>query len=114
MTPETVLQLGRNALEVAWDEGPLAGLDSKTQREQYAELARMPGAVARKEGDAAAALPPTNGIAVAASRSERREKRMLVSCGLACVRVYRGRGTREAANRCTLVLLGADRGVGSA
>jgi isoquinoline 1-oxidoreductase beta subunit len=49
-------RLGRNALEIAWDEGPLAGLDSKAQSEQYAELARMPGAVARKEGDVAAAM----------------------------------------------------------
>jgi isoquinoline 1-oxidoreductase subunit beta len=47
---------GRQALTVAWDEGPLATLDSRTQGEEYAELAKMPGAVARKEGDAAAAL----------------------------------------------------------
>src|SRR5262249_20377795 len=47
---------GREALEVVWDEGPLATLDSRTQGEQYAELARKPGAVARKEGDVAAAL----------------------------------------------------------
>jgi len=49
-------KLGREALEIVWDEGPLAGLDSRTQREQYAELAKQPGAVARKEGDAAAAM----------------------------------------------------------
>jgi isoquinoline 1-oxidoreductase beta subunit len=49
-------RLGREALEIVWDEGPLATLDSRTQREQYAELAARPGAVARKEGDAAAAL----------------------------------------------------------
>jgi isoquinoline 1-oxidoreductase subunit beta len=47
---------GRQALTVEWDEGPLATLDSRTQREQYAELARKPGVVARKEGDAADAL----------------------------------------------------------
>jgi isoquinoline 1-oxidoreductase beta subunit len=47
---------GRDALEVVWDEGPLATLDSRTQREQYAELAKKPGVVTRKEGDAAAAL----------------------------------------------------------
>jgi isoquinoline 1-oxidoreductase beta subunit len=47
---------GREVLEVAWDEGPLATLDSKAQREQYADLAKQDGAVARKEGDVAAAL----------------------------------------------------------
>jgi isoquinoline 1-oxidoreductase beta subunit len=47
---------GREALEVTWDEGPLAALDSGKQREEYAELAKKQGAVARKEGDAAAAL----------------------------------------------------------
>lgn len=49
-------KLGREALEIVWDDGPLAGLDSQTQREQYAELAKRPGAVAKKEGDAATAL----------------------------------------------------------
>jgi isoquinoline 1-oxidoreductase beta subunit len=47
---------GRQALTISWDEGPLAGLDSQRQREQYAELARQPGAIARKSGDGAAAL----------------------------------------------------------
>ncbi|MDQ6801785.1 MAG: xanthine dehydrogenase family protein molybdopterin-binding subunit [Acidobacteriota bacterium] len=47
---------GREALEVVWDEGPLSGLDSAAQRDQYAELAKQPGAVAKKEGDAAAAM----------------------------------------------------------
>jgi isoquinoline 1-oxidoreductase beta subunit len=47
---------GREALEITWDEGPLATLDSGEQRRQYAELAKQAGAVARKEGDAAAAL----------------------------------------------------------
>lgn len=49
-------KLGREALEIVWDEGPQAMLDSRTQRDQYAELASKPGAVARKEGDAGAAL----------------------------------------------------------
>jgi len=49
-------KLGREALEIVWEEGPLATLDSRTQREEYAELAKKPGAVARKEGDAASAL----------------------------------------------------------
>ena len=44
-------KLGRDALEIVWDEGELATLDSKTQGEQYAELAKQPGAVAKKEGD---------------------------------------------------------------
>ena len=47
---------GREALEVVWDDGPLAGLDSRTQLEQYAELAKKPGVAARKDGDAAEAL----------------------------------------------------------
>ena len=49
-------KLGREALEIVWDEGPLAGLDSRTQREQYAELAKRPGAVAKKEGDVESAM----------------------------------------------------------
>ena len=49
-------KLGREALEIAWDEGPLAGLDSAAQRDQYAALAKEPGVVAKKEGDAAAAM----------------------------------------------------------
>src|SRR5438132_2033521 len=49
-------KLGREALEIVWDEGPLAGLDSRAQREQYAELAKTPGAVALKKGDAATAM----------------------------------------------------------
>jgi isoquinoline 1-oxidoreductase beta subunit len=50
---------GRRALAVTWDEGPLAALDSRTQGELYAGLAKRPGAVARKEGDAGAALGNT-------------------------------------------------------
>jgi isoquinoline 1-oxidoreductase beta subunit len=49
-------KLGCEALEIVWDEGPLATLDSRAQREQYAELSQGPGAVARKEGDVATAL----------------------------------------------------------
>src|SRR5207249_147122 len=33
-------KLGREALEVTWDEGSLAGLDSAAQRDQYAALAK--------------------------------------------------------------------------
>ncbi|HEV3023214.1 MAG TPA: xanthine dehydrogenase family protein molybdopterin-binding subunit, partial [Pirellulales bacterium] len=47
---------GREALEVVWDDGPLADFDSRTQLEQYAELAKKPGVVARKDGDATEAL----------------------------------------------------------
>jgi len=47
---------GREALEVVWDDGPLADLDSKTQGKKYAELAEKPGAVARNDGNAAEAL----------------------------------------------------------
>jgi isoquinoline 1-oxidoreductase beta subunit len=47
---------GREALEAVWDDGPLADLDSRTQLEQYAELAKKPGVVARKDGDATGAL----------------------------------------------------------
>lgn len=47
-------KLGREALEVEWDEGPLASLDSVTQRKEYDDLAKQPGASAKKEGDVAA------------------------------------------------------------
>jgi isoquinoline 1-oxidoreductase beta subunit len=47
---------GRDALEVRWDDGPGATLSTASLREQYASLAKTAGTVARKEGDAAAAL----------------------------------------------------------
>src|SRR5262245_11386734 len=47
---------GRKALVVDWDEGALATTSSATIRKTFADLAEKPGAVARKEGDAAAAL----------------------------------------------------------
>ncbi|HEV3116858.1 MAG TPA: molybdopterin cofactor-binding domain-containing protein, partial [Gemmataceae bacterium] len=47
---------GREALEITWDDGPLARLDSRTQREQYAALAKKPGAVAKRQGNVEAAL----------------------------------------------------------
>ncbi len=47
---------GREALEIVWDEGPLAALDSRTQLGQYAELSKKPGVAVRKDGDAAGAL----------------------------------------------------------
>lgn len=48
-------KLGCDALEIEWDNGPLADLDSTEQAKQYAEMARQPGAVAKKEGDVGAA-----------------------------------------------------------
>ena len=46
-------KLGREALEIVWDDGPLADLDSIAQRKQYAALAKEPGLSARKEGNVA-------------------------------------------------------------
>jgi isoquinoline 1-oxidoreductase subunit beta len=48
-------KLGRDALSIVWDDGNLATLDSKTQGQQYAGLAKQPGAVANKQGDVAVA-----------------------------------------------------------
>jgi isoquinoline 1-oxidoreductase subunit beta len=47
---------GRKALVVEWDDGALATTSSATIRKTFADLAEKPGAVARKEGDVAAAL----------------------------------------------------------
>jgi isoquinoline 1-oxidoreductase beta subunit len=47
---------GRKALVVEWEEGKLATTSSATIRKTFADLAEKPGAVARKEGDVAAAL----------------------------------------------------------
>ncbi len=47
---------GRDALRIEWDLGPNASLDSTKLREEYHRLARTPGLVARKTGDAATAL----------------------------------------------------------
>jgi isoquinoline 1-oxidoreductase beta subunit len=49
-------KLGRDALEITWDEGPHASLDSHAQLEEYKQLAQQSGAVARNESDAAAAF----------------------------------------------------------
>ena len=43
---------GAQALEVTWDEGPLAKLTSAEIMKQYAELAQQPGKVARNDGNA--------------------------------------------------------------
>jgi isoquinoline 1-oxidoreductase beta subunit len=47
---------GRRALEVKWDEGPNASATSASISKLFAERAAQPGYVARKEGDAEAAL----------------------------------------------------------
>jgi isoquinoline 1-oxidoreductase subunit beta len=47
---------GRDALEIDWDEGPNATLSTTTIRDQYAKLAKQPGRVARRDGDATQAL----------------------------------------------------------
>ena len=43
--------LGRKALKITWDEGPLADLSTAGLREQYTSLAKTPGVAVRKEGD---------------------------------------------------------------
>ena len=47
---------GRKVLDVKWDEGPRAVNSTASLRKMFADLATKPGAVARKEGDAPAAL----------------------------------------------------------
>jgi len=47
---------GRHALEVKWDEGPNVSASSGSISKLFAERAAKPGYVARKEGDAEAAL----------------------------------------------------------
>ena len=47
---------GREALHVAWDEGPTAQVSSGSIHQAYEALARQPGPVARQTGDAAKAL----------------------------------------------------------
>jgi isoquinoline 1-oxidoreductase beta subunit len=47
---------GRDALRVAWEGAPEPDLSSDGLRKRYTELARAPGAVARKDGDAVHAL----------------------------------------------------------
>lgn len=49
-------KLGRESLEITWDEGPWGQLSTPAMREQYAKLAATPGLPARTEGDASAAL----------------------------------------------------------
>ena len=49
---------GAQALQVTWDEGPLATLTSAAINKKQAELAQQPGKVARNDGNADAALDP--------------------------------------------------------
>jgi isoquinoline 1-oxidoreductase subunit beta len=49
-------KLGREKLEIKWDEGAHASVSTTGMREQYAKLAQTPGLVARKVGDPAKAL----------------------------------------------------------
>ena len=47
---------GRRALQVTWDEGPLARLTSEQISREYAKAARQPGLAAKTVGDAAGVL----------------------------------------------------------
>jgi isoquinoline 1-oxidoreductase beta subunit len=47
---------GRRALQVTWDEGPLAGLTSEQIFREYAQAASQEGRIAKTVGDAAATL----------------------------------------------------------
>jgi isoquinoline 1-oxidoreductase beta subunit len=47
---------GAQALEVKWNEGPMATLTSEQIRSKYAEMAQKEGAIARNDGDAVKAL----------------------------------------------------------
>jgi isoquinoline 1-oxidoreductase subunit beta len=47
---------GRRVLDIQWDEGPGASVDSAGIRKMFEEKSRQPGVSARKDGDAAGAL----------------------------------------------------------
>ncbi len=47
---------GREALQVAWDEGTWASLSTAAIRTQYSDLAKTPGAPVRRDGDPQKAL----------------------------------------------------------
>ncbi len=49
-------KLGRDKLEIDWNDGPNGNLSTESMREQYANLAKKPGAIARKVGDPTKAL----------------------------------------------------------
>jgi isoquinoline 1-oxidoreductase subunit beta len=52
---------GAQVLEVKWDEGPLASLNSAEIMKKYVALAQQPGQVARNDGNADAALAAAGG-----------------------------------------------------
>jgi isoquinoline 1-oxidoreductase beta subunit len=49
-------KLGRDVIDIEWDEGANATISTARLREQYSTLAKKPGRVARKDGDPAQAL----------------------------------------------------------
>ena len=49
-------KVGRDALEIVWDDGDCATLSTDSMREQYTKLGKTPGKVARKDGDPQQAL----------------------------------------------------------
>jgi isoquinoline 1-oxidoreductase beta subunit len=49
-------KLGREKLEINWDEGPGAAISTVEMREKFSALSKTPGLIARKVGDPAAAL----------------------------------------------------------
>jgi isoquinoline 1-oxidoreductase beta subunit len=61
---------GAQALDVKWDEGPLATLSSEAITKQYATLAEKPGAIARNTGDADALLSRPGPIGPGAAASD--------------------------------------------
>ncbi|MDU9050777.1 MAG: xanthine dehydrogenase family protein molybdopterin-binding subunit [Candidatus Electrothrix sp. Rat3] len=59
---------GRDALKIDWDESKAFKQGSENIFQQYAELADKPGAVARKDGDAAALLEKADNVVEAEYR----------------------------------------------
>jgi isoquinoline 1-oxidoreductase subunit beta len=49
-------KLGREKLDITWDDGPGKDISSVAMRKDYANTSRTPGIVARKVGDPAAAM----------------------------------------------------------
>jgi len=49
-------KLGREKLDIIWDEGPGASISTVGMREQFATMSKTPGTLARKVGDPATAL----------------------------------------------------------